>query len=62
MPFSLLRQRGTGGTSEFRRNVYVRDLWAEPLADITGRYRNCSTDWYRSNEAQIHRYLCSVKQ
>ncbi len=25
------------GTSDFRRDVYRRDLWVQPLSDVTGR-------------------------
>ena len=27
------------------------------MADITGRYRECSPQWYRNNQAQTHRLV-----
>lgn len=39
-----LRQRGT---TDFRRNIYSRDLWVQDLVDISGRYRECSPQFYR---------------
>ncbi|XP_055688757.1 E3 ubiquitin-protein ligase Topors [Lutzomyia longipalpis] len=41
----------------FRQLVYTNHLYAEPLTDITGRYRECSARFYRDNPAQIHRLM-----
>lgn len=51
------RSRRQIATAEFRRSVYERNLWVMPLHDITGRYRECSPDFYRNNPAQLHRLL-----
>jgi len=40
-----------------RRDVYTLDLRARPLSDITNRFRECSPEWYRTNEAQTHRLV-----
>ena len=67
----IWRRRRGPGTSDFRRDVYVTDLWAQPLGDVGGRsvspssplspcchrYRECSPEWYRTNEAQTHRLV-----
>ncbi|KAK3913511.1 E3 ubiquitin-protein ligase Topors [Frankliniella fusca] len=45
------------GTSAFRRSIYERDLWARIQPDITGRYRECSPDFYAQNPAQVHRLM-----
>jgi E3 ubiquitin-protein ligase Topors len=31
----------------WRRSIYERNLYALPLADVTGRYRECSAEFYR---------------
>jgi len=54
---SHFRRRRGPGTSEFRRQIYTSDLWVEPLPDISGRFRSCSPEWYRTNEAQTHRLI-----
>jgi len=51
----ILRRRRRAGTSDFRRDVYRRDLWAQPV--VGGRFRECTPDWYRTNEAQTHRLV-----
>lgn len=33
----------------FRRTVYRHNLWARPLPDFTGRFRDCSPEFYRYN-------------
>lgn len=38
-----------------RRNVYNNGLWVDPQPDLTGRYRNCTPTFFRSNPAQVHR-------
>ncbi|XP_040564292.1 E3 ubiquitin-protein ligase Topors [Lepeophtheirus salmonis] len=52
------RRRGTA-SNEFRKSVYERNLWVDPqsLVDITGRYRECSPEWFRNNPAQTHRLV-----
>ena len=54
------RRRGrTSNTSEFRRDLYFRNLYVDPesISDITGRYRDSSPAWYRTNPAQTHRLV-----
>ncbi|GAB0090327.1 hypothetical protein DMENIID0001_050480 [Sergentomyia squamirostris] len=41
----------------FRQLVYANNLYAEPLTDITGRYRESSARFYRDNPAQVHRLM-----
>ncbi|KAE8746903.1 hypothetical protein FOCC_FOCC006323 [Frankliniella occidentalis] len=45
------------GTSAFRRSIYDRDLWARIQHDVSGRYRECSPEFYAQNPAQIHRLM-----
>lgn len=33
--------------TSFRRTVYRYNLWARPLPDFTGRFRDCTPDFYR---------------
>ncbi|CAG9796405.1 unnamed protein product [Diatraea saccharalis] len=41
----------------FRRTVYRHNLWARPLPDFTGRFRDCSPEFYRYNDSQMHRLV-----
>ncbi|XP_037823773.1 E3 ubiquitin-protein ligase Topors isoform X2 [Lucilia sericata] len=41
----------------WRRYVYDRRLYAMPVADITGRFRESSARFYRDNPSQIHRLM-----
>ncbi|KAJ2948077.1 hypothetical protein O0L34_g9876 [Tuta absoluta] len=41
----------------FRRTVYRHNLWARPLPDFTGRYRDCTPEFYRYNDSQMHRLV-----
>ncbi|KAJ0182347.1 hypothetical protein K1T71_001716 [Dendrolimus kikuchii] len=43
--------------ASFRRTVYRHNLWARPLPDFTGRFRDCSPEFYRYNETQMHRLV-----
>ena len=56
---SLWTRRRGAATSEFRRDIYRRNLYVDPesISDITGRYRDCSPAWYRTNPAQTHRLV-----
>ena len=45
------------GTSSFRRRTYHRDLWVRPLADITGRYRETTPEFFQLNPAMTHRLV-----
>lgn len=45
------------GTSTFRRRTYERDLWVRPLADITGRYRETTPEFFQLNPAMTHRLV-----
>ncbi|XP_029348412.1 E3 ubiquitin-protein ligase Topors-like [Acyrthosiphon pisum] len=38
-----------------RMQVYIENLWAEPLPDTTGRFRHCSPAFYRDNPTQMYR-------
>ena len=42
-------RRGAISTSESRREIYRRNQFVDPtsLVDATGRYRECSPEWYR---------------
>ncbi|CAG4954327.1 unnamed protein product [Colias eurytheme] len=44
-------------SSYFRRTVYRHNLWARPLPDFTGRFRDCSPEFYRYNDSQMHRLM-----
>lgn len=33
--------------AEERTRVYSNNLWAQPLPDLSGRYRDCSAAFYR---------------
>ena len=52
------RRRGAA-TSEFRRDIYRRNMYLDPdsVQDIAGRVRECSPAWYRRNPAQTHRLV-----
>ncbi|CAB3241048.1 unnamed protein product [Arctia plantaginis] len=43
--------------ASFRRTVYRHNLWARPLPDFTGRFRDCSPDFYSYNNTQMHRLV-----
>ena len=45
------------GTSSFRRQVYARDHWVQPLSDITGRYRETTPEFFQLNPAMTHRLV-----
>merc|ERR1719228_862436 len=54
----IWRRRRGPGTSEFRRDVYTMSMWSQPLSDdSSNRFRECSPEWYRTNEAQTHRLV-----
>ncbi|KAL4716869.1 hypothetical protein ACJJTC_012680 [Scirpophaga incertulas] len=44
-------------STTFRRTVYRHDLWARPLPDFTGRFRDCTPQFYRYNASQMHRLV-----
>ncbi|XP_013197202.2 E3 ubiquitin-protein ligase Topors [Amyelois transitella] len=48
------RRRSPGS---FRRTVYRHNLYARPLPDFTGRFRDCSPQFYRYNDTQMHRLV-----
>ncbi|XP_034236011.1 E3 ubiquitin-protein ligase Topors [Thrips palmi] len=56
-PTYATRRANPNGTSAFRRSIYQRDLWARLQPDITGRYRDCSPEFYTQNPAQLHRLI-----
>ncbi|CAO1318682.1 unnamed protein product [Diamesa hyperborea] len=41
----------------WRRYIYEHHLYAVPLPDITGRFRESSAQFYRANPAQTHRLI-----
>ncbi|XP_021193521.3 E3 ubiquitin-protein ligase Topors isoform X1 [Helicoverpa armigera] len=43
--------------ASFRRTVYRHNLWARPLPDFTGRFRDCTPEFYRYNDTQMHRLV-----
>ncbi|XP_026758882.1 E3 ubiquitin-protein ligase Topors-like [Galleria mellonella] len=43
--------------ASFRRTVYRHRLWARPLPDFTGRFRDCTPEFYRYNDTQMHRLV-----
>jgi len=43
------------GSSMFRLSVYLNNVWVQPLADITGRYRQTAPELYREQPALTHR-------
>jgi E3 ubiquitin-protein ligase Topors len=45
------------GTSSFRRRTYAKDLWVQPLSDITGRYRETTPEFFQLNPAMTHRLV-----
>lgn len=38
-----------------RVQVYNDNVWAEPLPDLSGRFRDCNSAFYRENPAQTYR-------
>ncbi|XP_042236226.1 E3 ubiquitin-protein ligase Topors-like [Homarus americanus] len=45
------------GSSMFRLSVYLNNVWVQPIADITGRYRQSSPELYREQPALTHRLV-----
>lgn len=55
-------ERRRVASTDFRRSIYDRGQYVVPesVADVTGRFRECSPNWYRGNPAQTHRSVsCS---
>ncbi|ETN59232.1 hypothetical protein AND_009153 [Anopheles darlingi] len=42
---------------EWRRFIYVQGLYARPLPDVSGRFRESSAAFYSEHPAQLHRIL-----
>ncbi|XP_055374192.1 E3 ubiquitin-protein ligase Topors-like [Condylostylus longicornis] len=53
---SIIQLRSNIST-RFRRYVYDGELYASPLPDVTGRFRECSARFYRENPTQVHRLM-----
>ncbi|XP_054278596.1 E3 ubiquitin-protein ligase Topors-like [Macrosteles quadrilineatus] len=53
----IWQRRRQRGTSDFRRNIYQLGMWVQRTSDVTGRVRECSPEFYRSNPAQVHRLV-----
>ena len=51
------RRSRLSGTTNFRRQIYERDLWVRPLSDITGRYRETTPEFFQHNQAMTHRLV-----
>ncbi|XP_050544206.1 E3 ubiquitin-protein ligase Topors-like [Daktulosphaira vitifoliae] len=49
----LIRRQTHGQAMRVR--VYTDNVWAEPLPDLSGRFRDCSSAFYRDNPAQMYR-------
>ena len=51
-------ERRRVASTDFRRSIYDRGQYVVPesVTDVTGRFRECSPNWYRGNPAQTHRY------
>ncbi|VVC29577.1 Hypothetical protein CINCED_3A021389 [Cinara cedri] len=43
-----------------RRRVYAENMWAEPLPDLRGQFRNCSLTFYRENPTHTLRLRAFV--
>ncbi|XP_031627664.1 E3 ubiquitin-protein ligase Topors-like isoform X2 [Contarinia nasturtii] len=42
---------------QWRQYIYTRRLYAEPLTELNGATRDISAEFYRSNQAQMHRLM-----
>ncbi|XP_014472619.1 PREDICTED: E3 ubiquitin-protein ligase Topors-like isoform X2 [Dinoponera quadriceps] len=42
---------------EYRRTVYRHGMWAVPLPDIFGRFRECSAEYYRRHPRELERLV-----
>ncbi|XP_050543203.1 E3 ubiquitin-protein ligase Topors-like [Daktulosphaira vitifoliae] len=51
----LIRRQTHGQTMRVR--VYTDNIWAVPLPDLSGRFRDCSSAFYRDNPAQMYRLV-----
>lgn len=41
------RRRRRANPTDYRRTVYRHGIWATPLSDIFGRFRECTPEYYR---------------
>lgn len=41
------RRNRSNNPVEYRRMIYRRGVWATPLPDSFGRFRQCSAEFYR---------------
>lgn len=41
------RLRRRVNPADYRRTIYRLGIWATPLPDVFGRFRECSADFYR---------------
>lgn len=48
------RERARRSPADFRRTVYRHNLWARPLPDFTGRFRDSSPDFFRYIYTNLH--------
>ncbi|CAG9762385.1 unnamed protein product [Ceutorhynchus assimilis] len=51
------RMRRDSSSSSFRRSLYAQNLWVTARPDLTGRYRECSPTFFRSNPAARQRLV-----
>ncbi|KAL7646733.1 UNVERIFIED_CONTAM: hypothetical protein RMT77_001988 [Armadillidium vulgare] len=45
------------GSSSFRLSIYTNNVWIQPMADVTGRYRESNPNLYREQPALTHRLV-----
>lgn len=51
------RRRRRANPTDYRRTVYRHGLWASPLPDIFGRFRECSAEYYRRQPQELDRLI-----
>ncbi|XP_020280572.1 E3 ubiquitin-protein ligase Topors-like isoform X2 [Pseudomyrmex gracilis] len=51
------RRRRIDNPEEYRRNVYRHNLWARPVPDLFGRFRECSYTYYRRQPEELSRLV-----
>ena len=62
LPVYRTRRRNDRASSSYRLSLYVDNLWVQPIADITGQYRESSPDLYREQPALTHRLVSWVNR
>ncbi|GLH12525.1 Protein of unknown function [Gryllus bimaculatus] len=54
-------RRRYAGTGDFRAAVYRDNLWVNQLPDVTGRYRDCTPEFYREIQIKENIEMASNK-